>query len=165
MPQPPMKRSPATALIAYAQALSLQDPVPPASLEELMETVCSDRAERVALLTAMSKANDPSTRVIVADLFRSYAADCVEKSEGYENRDSTFGVWTQRLGAGLFVFCLGTIVAGTATGLLGAAAIAAPLCLVGAAAYGRLHLLKRKRRNRKIADLAESLAKSIGDIQ
>ncbi|WP_209425130.1 hypothetical protein [Pararhodobacter sp. SW119] len=159
-----MKRSPATALVAYAQALSMQVPVADADLALLIEAVVSDRAERAALLTALGRVNDRDVRIIVADLLRSRAADLVELSEEFGNRDSAWGVWTQRLGATLFVFALGGVIAGSIAGLGAVAAVAAPLVLVGAASWGRLRLMRRRARHRKRADQAESLAKAIGDL-
>jgi Flp pilus assembly protein TadB len=160
----PMKRSPATALVAYAQALSMQVPVADDDLALLIEAVVSDRAERAALLSALGKVNDRDVRILVADLLRSRTADLVELSEEYGSRDSAWGVWTQRLGATLFVFALGGVIAGSIVGLGAVAAIAAPLVLVGAASWGRLRLMRRRARHRKLADQSESLAKAIGDL-
>ena len=165
MSQKAMKQSPATALVAHAQALSMQEPPPAEDLAALIGAVCADRAERAALLSALSRVNDRSARVIVTDLLRSYAVEQAGMSDSFGNRDAALGVWTQRLGAGLLLFGLGAVVAGTATGLAGAAAVAAPLLLLGASSWGRLWLLERKGRRRMLADQAEQLARSIGEIK
>lgn len=117
------------------------------------------------MLGALSRVNDRSARVIVADLLRSFAVEQTERSDSFGHRDAALGVWTQRLGAGLLLVGLGAVLAGTAAGLAGAAAVTAPLLLLAASSQGRLWLLDRKGRRRMLADQAEQLARSIGEIK
>lgn len=160
-----MKPSPATALVAYAQALSMQEPVDDSDIVQLIEAVCGSRSERAALLVSLRSMNDSDTKPIVSDLLRSYASDQVEKSEGFGGKDTAAGIWTQAFGGTLFLFSLAGTVAGTISGVAAVLAIGAPVVVVAGASCARLHLMGRKSRHKKLAEQAESLVKSIGEIK
>ena len=124
-----------------------------------------NRSERTALITALGRVNDSEIRHIIADLLRSYVAEKNEQSEIPSDKDVAMGVWTQRLGASLFVFSLGGVFTGTLVGVGAFVGLGAPLVLVGVASAARVRLLNEKAKSKKIADQDDSLAKGVSEIK
>ena len=160
-----LKRGAATALVALAQRMSLQEPVDTGEVRQLIETVCADPAERVALLRACRELNDPDLKVILCDMLRTHATDCLADAEERGGKDSVLGPWSQGIGLSLLAFTLTSIVTAKLAGVAAILAGAATLGALAVATVLRLRLLAQRLPAKRNADRANDLVKSIGDLK
>lgn len=153
-----LTRRPATALIAFARAMMMDDAVDEAEIGLLVEAVCASPAERAALLSALHEANNLEIRVSISSLLAGHAADLREREAGRTDVDEVVGVWGMRVSSGGLLVAIGGVVTGALTGGAGIAAIA--FSAAGAAAVGGGRLKLRKSRNALVRrlEIAEKLA-------
>lgn len=149
---------PATALIALARSMTMDDAVDEAALGRLAEAVCASAAERAALLSALHEANSLEIRVAVASLLTDLAADLRQREAGLADLDEVGGVWGMRVSSGGLLVAGGAVVSGVLTG--GAALAALLVSAAGAGAVGgaRLHLRKSRNAIARRRHIAEKLA-------
>ncbi|MDU9002420.1 hypothetical protein [Sedimentitalea todarodis] len=141
MPQtPPKKRRPATALIAFARALSMEEPVEHDEVDDLVDSVCLDPAERISLVSALQQVNHDELTLVITDLLGRRIARLRERESGLRDLDEVVGVWTQRLSAGALLAAAGATIAGALAGEAAIAALAVPTIGGIAVALGRLRL-------------------------
>lgn len=141
MPQPPpKKRRPATALIAFARALSMEEPVEHGEVDDLVDSVCLAPAERISLVSALQQVNHDELTLVISDLLGRRIARLRERESGLRDLDEVVGIWTQRLSAGALLAAAGATIAGALTGEAAIAALAVPTIGGIAVALGRLRL-------------------------
>lgn len=158
-----MTRRPASALIALASGMAMEDPADAPALDALLEVVAARQDERAALLSGLARANAPEIARIVADLLDERAVRLREAETARDDRDAVIGVWSQRVVAGGAIVLGGTLVSGT----LGAVSALAALGVLGAAGLvvggGRLANRGARRRTGRLRAQLESLAVSVRD--
>lgn len=98
--QTPRKRRPATALIAFARALAMEEEVSSAEVDALVDSVCMVPPERIALIAALQQVNNPELSIVMSDLVSRRIARLREQESAVQDLDDVLGVWTQRLSAG-----------------------------------------------------------------
>lgn len=159
-PRPHIPR-PATALLALARALAMDDSVPEAELAILTEAVTRARSERAALLSALQDANTPELRAITANLIAAHAADLRAREAALTDLDDIAGLWGLRLMTGALLFVGGGLLVGTvphAAGLLALAATALGTFGIG---FGRLRLRRARNEAARAREIAETLAAEV----
>lgn len=149
---------PATALVALARAMALDDAVSEAEVAMLTEAVCRSRGERGALLSALHDANSPEICAIVSDLVSTHAAELAERAAGLDDLDQIAGVWGLRFMTGALLFVAGGLLTDTiagGTGLLALGAAGAGALAVG---WARLRLRRTRNGLARARQTAETLA-------
>ncbi|WP_424987687.1 hypothetical protein [Microbulbifer sp. S227A] len=159
----PKKRRPATALIAFVRALSMEEPVPLAEVDALVDSVSVDPAERVALVSALQQVNHDELTFVLSDLIGRRIARLRERESGLRDLDDVIGVWTQRLSAGALLAAAGAAVAGALTGGPAIAALAVPTIGGIAVALGRLRLRRGQAATSREREETEHLLKNVQD--
>lgn len=160
-----LKKGASTALVALAQKMALGDPVEADEVRQLVAALCADQSERVALLRACRQANDPDLKVILCDMLRSYATDCLAEAEERGGKDTVLGPWSQGIGISLLAFTLTSIVTANLAGPTALLAGAATLGTLVVATFLRLRLLAQRLPAKHSADRANDLVKAIGELK
>lgn len=137
---PPKKRRPATALIAFARALSMEEPVDHGEVDDLVDSVSLAPAERIALVSALHQVNHDELALVISDLLGRRIARLRERESGLRDLDEVVGIWTQRLSVGALLAAAGATIAGALTGDAAIAALTVPTIGGIAVALGRLRL-------------------------
>jgi hypothetical protein len=162
--QTPRKRRPATALIAFARALAMEEPVHVGEVDALVDSVCLIPAERVALISALQQVNKPELTLVISDLGSRRIARLREQEIGIQDLDDVLGVWTQRLSAGALLAAAGATIAGVLTGTTALVALAVPTAGGVAVALGRLRLRRRRAALSRQREETESLMRNVQSI-
>lgn len=159
-PRPHIPR-PATALLALARALAMDDTVPEAELAMLTEAVTRSRSERAALLSALHDANAPELRAIAANLVAAHAADLREREAALTDLDDIAGIWGLRLMTGALLFVGGGLLVGTIGGGTGLVALLAAAVGAVGVGLGRLRLRRARNAAARAREIAETLAAEV----
>ncbi|MEY8830362.1 hypothetical protein AB9K34_18450 [Sedimentitalea sp. XS_ASV28] len=159
----PKKRRPATALIAFVRALSMEEPVALAEVDALVDSVCADPAERAALVSALQQVNHDEVTFVLCDLIGRRIARLRERESGLRDLDEVIGVWTQRLSAGALLAAAGAAIAGALIGTPAIAALAVPAVGGIAVALGRLRLRRGQAAIGREREETEHLLRNVQD--
>lgn len=159
--QTPRKRRPATALIAFARALAMEEEVSSAEVDALVDSVCMVPPERIALIAALQQVNNPELSIVMSDLVSRRIARLREQESAVQDLDDVLGVWTQRLSAGALLAAAGAAIAGALTGNAAVAALLVPALGGVAVAFGRLRLRKRRARLHREREETESMMRHV----
>ena len=159
-PRPHIPR-PATALLALARALAMDDSVPEAELAILTEAVTRSRSERAALLSALQDANTPELRAITGNLIAAHAADLRAREAALTDLDDIAGLWGLRLMTGALLFVGGGLLVGTVPNGAGLLALAATALGTFGVGLGRLRLRRARNEAARAREIAETLAAEV----
>lgn len=160
----PRKRRPATALIAFARALAMEEPADAAEVDDLVDSVCLVPAERIALISALQQVNNAEIALVISDLASRRIARLRERESGVQDLDDVLGVWTQRLSAGALLAAAGATIAGALTGTGAIVALTVPAAGGIAVALGRLRLRRRRAALNREREETESLMRHVLDV-
>lgn len=156
-----LTRRPATALIAFASSMAMDEAVDEDSLHRLLRAVLSSKAERAALITGLGLANNPLTALIVADLLSAHAAELRQREAGLRDVDDVTGIWGQRLSAGALLAALGAAIPGTLSGGLAMSLMLLAMSAGSLAAAGRLRSRARRNKLAREREEAETLNRHV----
>ncbi len=153
---------PATALVALARAMALDDAVSEAEAAMLTEAVCRSRGERAALISALSDSNSAELSAICADLVAAHAAALRAREAGLSDLDEIAGLWGLRFMTGALLFVAGGLLSETIVGGAGLLALTGAGVGAAAVAFGRLRLRARRNGLRREREVAEGLSQRLG---
>ncbi|WP_372572561.1 hypothetical protein [Ruegeria jejuensis] len=158
---PELSRRPATALIAFASSMAMDDDVDEEVLRRLIRAVLSKKAEQAALITGLGLTNNPHTALIVSHLLAAHVAELRQQENGLLDADQVTGVWGQRLTVGAMLAAMGAAIPGT---LSGGVAIALVLLAMSAGAFAAAGRLRGRAKRNQIArhrEEAEALSRHL----
>lgn len=159
--KPELSRRPATALIAFASSMALDEEVDEGVLRRLIHAVLSKKAERAALITGLGLANNPHTALIVSDLLSAHAAELRQQENGLRDVDDVTGVWGQRLTVGAMLAALGAAIPGTLSGGLAVSLVLLAMAAGSFAAAGRLRSRAKRNEITREREEAETLSRHV----
>ena len=159
-----VKHRPATALIAYVNSMSMEEKVEITAIDRLVDAICGDAGERVALISALEKINNAEIAILLREVIARRAARLKSVEENLEDLDEVVGLWSQRLTAGGVLAGIGAAIAGVLTGGAAIAAIAVPALAGGIVAAGRLRVKKRRSEAARARESTESLCERIREV-
>ena len=147
----------ATALIAYILDLAAGNGTDIKTIDALADDICDDDIERSRLISAVAASQDPEIRLQVLEILKRRLRRLKSELEEHQDDDEVVGVWTQRVAGGGFLFGLGVVATGAATGGWALLAIGVPAVAGIGTTWRRSDVRKRARTARRMCEATEEL--------